>query len=239
MSDIDTLVIIPTYNEKENINQIVAAVLEQHESLEVLIVDDNSPDGTADMVKKLQENSVKVHLLQRAGKLGLGSAYREGYVVALEKGADYIVQMDADFSHNPKYLLDMIAMKDDSDVIIGSRYIKGISVLNWPLRRILLSYFANQYAKFITGVKVEDLTAGFKFISRSALEKVDLTKVKSNGYGFQIEMNYAFSSTGSSIAETPILFMDREHGVSKMNKEIILEALIGVWAFRFKNYKLG
>ena len=231
------IVIIPTYNEKENINEIIDAVLSQHESLEILIVDDNSPDGTADMVKKLQEKNSKIHLHQRAGKLGLGSAYREGYVIALEKGADYIVQMDADFSHNPKYLLDMIAMKDSADVIIGSRYIKGISVLNWPLRRILLSYFANQYAKFITGVKVEDLTAGFKFISRDALKRVDLSKVKSNGYGFQIEMNYAFHSTGSTIAETPILFMDREHGVSKMSKEIIIEALVGVWAFRFKNYK--
>ncbi len=231
------IVIIPTYNEKENINEIVAAVLAQHESLEVLIVDDNSPDGTADMVKKLQQNSSRIHLHQRAGKLGLGSAYREGYVIALEKDASYIVQMDADFSHNPKYLLDMIEMRESADVIIGSRYIKGISVLNWPLKRILLSYFANQYAKLITGVKVEDLTAGFKFISRKALEKVNLSKVKSNGYGFQIEMNYAFSSTGSTIAETPILFMDREHGVSKMNKEIILEALIGVWAFRFKDYR--
>ena len=231
------IVIIPTYDEKENINQIIEAVLSQDESLEVLIVDDNSPDGTASMVKKLQENSTRVHLHERSGKLGLGSAYREGYAIALEKGADYIVQMDADFSHNPKYLLDMIEMKDSADVIIGSRYIKGISVLNWPLRRILLSYFANQYAKVITGVKVEDLTAGFKFISRAALQKVDLSKVKSNGYGFQIEMNYAFSSTGSTIAETPILFMDREHGVSKMNKEIILEALIGVWAFRLKSYK--
>ena len=230
------IVIIPTYNEKENINEIVDAVLSQHEALEVLIVDDNSPDGTSTMVEALQQKTQRVHLHKRAGKLGLGSAYREGYVIALEKGADYIVQMDADFSHNPKYLLDMIELKDDADVIIGSRYIKGISVLNWPLRRILLSYFANQYAKVITGVKVEDLTAGFKFISRKALLGVDLAKVKSNGYGFQIEMNYAFASTGSTIAETPILFMDREHGVSKMNKEIILEALIGVWAFRFKNY---
>lgn len=230
------IVIIPTYNEKENITQIIDAVLSQHESLEILIVDDNSPDDTANIVKNLQKENPKIHLLQRAGKLGLGSAYREGYQLALEKGADYIVQMDADFSHNPKYLLDMIEQKDSADVIIGSRYIKGISVLNWPLRRILLSYFANQYAKAITGVKVEDLTAGFKFISREALEKIDLSKVKSNGYGFQIEMNYAFHSTGSTISETPILFMDREHGVSKMNKEIILEALLGVWAFRFKNY---
>ncbi len=232
------IVIIPTYDEKENINEIIAAVLSQHEALEVLIVDDNSPDGTASMVEALQNESKRVHLHKRAGKLGLGSAYREGYVIALEKGADYVVQMDADFSHNPKYLLDMIALKDDADVIIGSRYIKGISVLNWPLRRILLSYFANQYAKFITGVQVEDLTAGFKFISKEALSRVNLSKVKSNGYGFQIEMNYAFASTGSSIKETPILFMDREHGVSKMNKEIILEALIGVWAFRLKNYSV-
>jgi dolichol-phosphate mannosyltransferase len=231
------IVIIPTYNEKENINQIIEAVLSQHESLEVLIVDDNSPDDTSGMVQALQKENAKIHLHKRAGKLGLGSAYREGYVIALEKGADYIVQMDADFSHNPKYLLDMIEQKDSADVIIGSRYIKGISVLNWPLRRILLSYFANQYAKFITGVKVEDLTAGFKFISRDALKKVNLSSVKSNGYGFQIEMNYAFHVTGSSIAETPILFMDREHGVSKMNKEIIVEALLGVWTFRFKNYK--
>ena len=231
------IVIIPTYNEKENINQIIEAVLSQHDALEVLIVDDNSPDGTAAMVKEYQQKTEKVHLLERSGKLGLGSAYREGYLLSLEKGADYIVQMDADFSHNPKYLLDMIELRESADVIIGSRYIKGISVLNWPLRRILLSYFANQYAKVITGVKVEDLTAGFKFISRKALERVDLSKVKSNGYGFQIEMNYAFSSTGSTIMETPILFMDREHGVSKMNKEIILEALLGVWAFRFKNYK--
>ncbi len=231
------IVIIPTYNEKENINQIIEAVLSQHDALEVLIVDDNSPDGTAIMVEEYQKKTEKVHLLKRSGKLGLGSAYREGYVLSLKKGADYIVQMDADFSHNPKYLLDMIELREHADVIIGSRYIKGISVLNWPLRRILLSYFANQYAKIITGVKVEDLTAGFKFISRKALERVDLSKVKSNGYGFQIEMNYAFSSTGSTIMETPILFMDREHGVSKMNKEIILEALIGIWAFRFKNYK--
>ncbi len=233
------LVIIPTYNEKSNIELIIKSVLKLDERLSILVVDDNSPDETYKIVEELQKDSLRVFLLKREGKLGLGSAYIEGFNYALENGFDFIVQMDADFSHDPKYLLDFIKEAEEgAEIVIGSRYIRGISVVNWSLKRLLLSYFANLYAKIITGVPVQDLTGGFKCISKNALKSVDFTKVKSNGYAFQIELNYALYSNGFRAKEIPIIFTDREEGISKMSKSIILEAIYKVWTFRFKKYKL-
>lgn len=230
------IVVIPTYNEKDNIKKIIDTVLSVDNAIEILIVDDNSPDGTSDIVKELQEKNPKIHLLKRAGKLGLGTAYVDGFKTALKQNPDFIVQMDADFSHDPKYIKDFIANKEKADVIIGSRYIKGISVINWPLRRVLLSYFANKYAKIVTGLPIEDCTGGFKWIRAEFLKKVNLDAISSNGYAFQIEMNYAFFKKGARILELPIIFADREEGVSKMSGNIIREAIFKIWTFHFKKY---
>lgn len=230
------IVVIPTYNEKDNVQRIIETVLGVSPEIEILIVDDNSPDGTSDIVVRMQQNNEKIHLLKRAGKLGLGTAYVDGFKVALEKNPDYIVQMDADFSHNPDYIKEFMARKEEADVIIGSRYIKGISVINWPLSRVLLSYFANKYAKVVTRLPIEDCTGGFKWIRADFLRKVNLDAISSNGYAFQIEMNYAFHQKGGRIMELPIIFCDREEGLSKMSKKVILEAVVRVWSFRFKRY---
>lgn len=231
------IAVIPTYNEKDNIERIISSVLEIDSALEILIVDDNSPDGTSEIVLGMQKENSKIHLLKRAGKLGLGTAYVDGFTKCLnELSPDWIIQMDADFSHDPKYIKDFIANIDSADVMIGSRYVKGISVVNWPLRRVLLSYFANKYAKFVTGLPIEDTTAGFKCINAEFLKKVDLQKVSSNGYAFQIEMNYAFKQKGAKFLEIPIIFADRQDGVSKMSGNIILEAIFKIWTFHFKKY---
>lgn len=230
------IVVIPTYNEKDNIERIVGTVLGVNEAIEILIVDDNSPDGTSDIVTQMQQENPKIHLLKRAGKLGLGTAYVEGFKKALEQNPDYIVQMDADFSHNPDYIKEFIAKKDEADVIIGSRYVKGISVINWPLSRVLLSYFANKYAKTITRLPIEDCTGGFKWMRADFLRTVDLDKISSNGYAFQIEMNFAFNQKGGKIIEIPIIFADREEGLSKMSKKVIIEAVLRVWTFWLKKY---
>ncbi len=226
------LVIIPTYNEAENIKSLIPKVLEQEKKLgssveiEVLVVDDNSPDGTAQIVKRLQETyKGKVHLIERPGKLGLGTAYVEGFKYALENNYDYVFEMDADFSHDPKEIPKILnGALDSYDIVIGSRYSHGVSVLNWPMRRVLLSYFANLYARKMTGVPVMDLTSGFKCISKKVLEKIDLDKIKSNGYAFQIELTVKAYYKGLKIKEHPIIFVERRSGVSKMSKKIVFEA---------------
>jgi dolichol-phosphate mannosyltransferase len=232
-------VIIPTYNEKNNIQNIITQVLNSDTRVEILVVDDNSPDGTADIVSDIARENGKVHLLKRAGKLGLGSAYIDGFKRSVELGFDVAFQMDADFSHDPKYIPSFLEELKNCDVVVGSRYIKGISVINWSLSRLLLSYFANIYAKIVTGVPVNDLTGGFKCIKKEVLESVDFTKFSSNGYAFQIELNYSFYSNGFKIKELPIVFVDREEGESKMSNSIVLEAIYKIWTYRFKNYRIN
>ncbi len=230
------LVIIPTYNEKENIEKIINAVLKQNENIEVLIVDDNSPDGTANIVKEMQKNNNRIHIKERKRKLGLGTAYVLGFNYAIENNYNFVFEMDADFSHDPGDLnrfLNTIEGKKKYDLIIGSRYSHGVSVVNWPIKRLLLSYFANIYAKIVTGVPIDDLTGGFKCYRVDFLKKIDLTKIKSDGYGFQIEIDVKIYKKGGRVKEIPIIFRDRVEGRSKMNKKIIHEAFWLVWRLRF------
>lgn len=226
------LVVVPTYNELENIESLVPRLLELSVGVEVLVVDDNSPDGTGDAVRRM-EGTGRVHLLQRPGKAGLGQAYVAGFGWALERDYGPIVQMDADFSHNPDRVPELIAALDDHDLAIGSRYCKGVNVVNWPLKRLLLSYFANRYTKLITGLPVNDATGGFKAFRRKTLEKLDLSTIQSDGYSFQIEVTYKLYQAGCSVVEVPIVFIDRHAGTSKMNKRIVWEAVWMVWHLRF------
>jgi dolichol-phosphate mannosyltransferase len=229
------LVCIPTYNERENIEKIVSAVLEQGDDFEVLIIDDNSPDGTAAIVEKLKENNERIHLLKRPGKMGLGTAYIDGFTYGLEQPRiGYLMEMDADFSHDPEYLKAFREAIRDNDLVIGSRYLNGISIVNWPIMRLLLSYYASIYVRVITGMPVKDPTSGFKCFRREVLEWLDLKRIKSNGYGFQIEMDFYIWRGGFRIKEIPILFIDRRAGTSKMNKKIVIEAVFGVWKLFFK-----
>lgn len=231
----DKLVIVPTYNERENIDPLIEKVLGLPHGLEILIVDDNSPDGTADLVKAWQAKTSRVHLLQRPGKMGLGSAYRDGFRYALAHGAEYIFEMDADFSHNPKEVPIMLGKMDECDVLIGSRYIKGVNVVNWPMKRLILSYSANIYTRIITGMPVHDATAGFKCYKRKVLETIDLDAIRSNGYAFQIETNFMAWRKGFVLKEMPIVFVDRRVGVSKMNKKIVYEAAFMVWKLKIQS----
>ena len=225
-------VVIPTYNERENIEKLISDVLAQDACIHVLVVDDNSPDGTGEAVDGLVASSGRVHVLHRAGKLGLGSAYREGFRLALDKGADYIVEMDADFSHDPAVLPLFFARMGTCDLVIGSRYLNGVSVVNWPLRRLMLSYFASVYTRAITGLKISDCTSGFKCFNRRVLETIDLSQIKSDGYSFQIEMNYRCVESGFRVGEVPIIFIDRHAGSSKMSKKIVREAVLMVWKLK-------
>lgn len=231
------LVIIPTYNEAENILNLIPEVLKYTDSdyqWNVLVVDDNSPDGTASMVKSLK--SENVFLIEREKKSGLGTAYVTGFKFAIEKSFDYVFEMDADFSHDPKYLPSFIGLIEmGNDLVVGSRYTNGISVVNWPIGRLILSYCANIYTRVITGLKVKDTTAGFMCYRVSALSKIDLDKVKSNGYSFQIEMKFKFYKKGFKITEIPILFIDRRAGHSKMSKKVVYEAYFLVWKLKFKS----
>lgn len=226
------IVVIPTYNERDNIERLLAEILAQHEGIEVLVVDDNSPDGTGEAVERLAGGNQRVHILHRAGKLGLGSAYREGFRSALDKGADYIVEMDADFSHDPAMLPIFFEKMKDYDLVIGSRYLNGVSVVNWPLRRLILSYFASVYTRLITGLTISDCTGGFKCFRREVLESMDLNGIKSDGYSFQIEMNYRCVEKGFRVGEIPIIFIDRHAGSSKMSKKIVREAVFIVWKLK-------
>ncbi|MCH7659003.1 MAG: polyprenol monophosphomannose synthase [Bacteroidetes bacterium] len=239
------LIIIPTYNEKENINKIIPAILSQPIRLEVLIVDDNSPDGTAGIVRELQQNNNKIHLISRQGKLGLGTAYLTGFKWALDHKFDYIFEMDADFSHNPDDLprLYNAVASEGADLAIGSRYKSGVNVVNWPLGRILMSYAASIYVRIITGMNIKDATAGFKCYKRKVLETINLDNIRSKGYAFQIEMKFIAWKFRFKIIEVPIVFTDRKFGSSKMSGGIFNEALWGVvkmkWRSFFTDYKLN
>jgi len=227
----DSLVIIPTYNEKENIAKIIRAVFSLAKEFELLIIDDGSPDGTASIVKIMQyEFPERLHLIERSGKLGLGTAYIAGFKWALERDYAYIFEMDADFSHNPNDLLRLYAAcaEENADVAIGSRYISGVNVVNWPISRVLLSYFASIYVRIISGMNIKDTTAGFKCYRRQVLEAFDLDKIRFKGYAFQIEMKFTAYQMGFLLKEIPIIFVNRVEGVSKMNSGIFGEALFGV-----------
>ncbi len=232
-----SLVIIPTYNEKENIKGIIEAVLKVTPKSHILIVDDNSPDGTGEIVKGLMKQDERIHLLQREKKMGLGTAYVAGFKYAIEKNYDCVVQMDADFSHNPNDIPRLFKEIGEYDLVIGSRYKDGISVVNWPLSRLFLSYFANVYARVITGVPIRDLTGGFKCIKVDVLKAIDLDSVKADGYGFQIEINFLAYINGFKIKEVPIIFIDRRAGYSKMSKKIIWEAFWLVLKLRLERIK--
>jgi dolichol-phosphate mannosyltransferase len=239
----DSIVIIPTYNEKENIENIIRAVFGLEKVFHILIIDDGSPDGTAGIVKRLQEEfPVRLFLIEREGKLGLGTAYICGFNWSIKQGYDFIFEMDADFSHNPKDLSRLYAtcVEQGADVAVGSRYCGGVNVVNWPLGRVLMSYFASVYVRMITGMQVKDTTAGFKCYRRVVLETIELEKVRFKGYAFQIEMKYTAFKCGFKITEVPIVFINRVHGESKMNSSIFGEALFGVlklkWSSFFRKY---
>ena len=227
-----TLVIIPTFNEKENIGKIIPLVLKQDQEIEVLVVDDNSPDGTGKMVEELKASNPRIKLLTRPKKSGLGTAYIAGFDYALQNGYDYIFEMDSDFSHDPNYIPDFLKTVSNSDLVLGSRYIRGVNVVNWPMTRLLLSYFANVYARWITGLPIKDSTGGFKCFRREVLEKIGLDNIHSNGYAFQIEMSFRAWKKGFRIKEIPIIFVDRRAGESKMSKRIVREAIWMVWKLR-------
>ncbi len=227
----DSLVIIPTYNEKENIANIIEAVFKLEYDFDILVIDDNSPDGTAAIVKeKQQSHAGRLHLLQRPGKQGLGTAYITGFKWALDAGYEYITEMDADFSHNPKDLIPLhkACAEQGADVAIGSRYISGVNVVNWPMGRVMMSYYASAYVRLITGMHVRDTTAGFVCYRRCVLETIDLDKIHFKGYAFQIEMKFTAYKLGFNIVEVPIIFVNRVLGTSKMNTSIFGEALFGV-----------
>ncbi|SDE43742.1 polyprenol monophosphomannose synthase [Riemerella columbipharyngis] len=230
------LVIIPTYNEKENISAIISAVFGLNEDFHILVVDDSSPDGTADIVKTLQYHYPSaLHLTIRKVKDGLGKAYIHGFQWAIEKSYDYIFEMDADFSHNPKDLVRLYNACQDADMVIGSRYCQGVNVVNWPMSRVLLSFFASKYVRFILGMPVHDTTAGFVCFRRETLEKINIGEVKLKGYAFQVEMKYRVFKKGLKIIEIPIVFTDRMKGQSKMNGGIIKEAVFGVLNLKLKS----
>jgi dolichol-phosphate mannosyltransferase len=229
-----SLVIIPTYNERENITKIIPAVLAQDENLDVLIVDDGSPDGTGAIVDQVAAENPRVHALHRSGKLGLGTAYVAGFKWALDHDYEFIFEMDADFSHNPEVIPRFLAAIQNADLVLGSRYQNGqINVVNWPMSRLFLSYSANIYARRVTGLQVFDATGGFKCFRRRVLEAIDLDDVRSNGYAFQIEMTFRAWKKGFRIMEIPIVFVDRTEGTSKMSKKIVREAVWMVWRLRW------
>jgi dolichol-phosphate mannosyltransferase len=226
------VVVIPTYNEKDNIEKLVHQILAQNTCLHIIIVDDNSPDGTGGLADILASENDRINVLHRKTKLGLGSAYRDGFRLALDKGADYIIEMDADFSHDPLILAAFLEHIREFDMVVGSRYLHGVSVVNWPIRRLMLSYFANFYTRLVTGLQISDCTSGFKCFRREVIEAIDLDNIKSDGYSFQIEMKYRCIEKGFKIIELPIIFIDRHAGSSKMSRKIVREAILMVWKLR-------
>ncbi len=230
-----SLVIIPTYNELDNLPRLIPLVLHQDENIHILIVDDNSPDGTAKYVEDVSNQNPRVHLIKREKKMGLGTAYIAGFKYALQNNYDYIFEMDADFSHDPNEIKNFLNAIKEYDLVLGSRYVHGVRVLNWPMRRLLLSFFASVYTRLITGMPIRDATGGFKCFRRKVLEAIDLNKIKSNGYSFQIEMTFKTYAKGFKIKEIPIVFVDRVKGKSKMSKKIVFEAVTMVWKLRFQN----
>ncbi|MAG32867.1 MAG: dolichyl-phosphate beta-D-mannosyltransferase [Deltaproteobacteria bacterium] len=227
-----TIVVLPTYDEAENLPLIVPQILAQAPELEVLVVDDDSPDGTGKLADELARESERVHVLHRQEKRGLGAAYRAGLARALALGADRVIQMDADFSHPPDQIPTLLAEIETHDVVLGSRYLNGITVVNWPIERILLSWFGNRYAKFATGLPLSDMTGGFRCVRREILERMGFERIRADGYAFQIEMNYRFVHFGARIKEIPFFFIDRTRGESKLSWQIGLEALWIVWWLR-------
>jgi len=230
-----SLVCIPTYNEIENIDRIIPKVLSVAEGMEVLIIDDNSPDKTGDKVEEMMRDDKRIHLIRRPGKMGLGTAYVAGFRYAMENNFDLVFEMDADFSHDPGAIPSFLEAVKEHDLVIGSRYSNGINVVYWPMKRLLLSYFANIYTKVITGLHISDATGGFKCYRIEVLKSIDLDKIKSNGYSFQIEMTFKAWKKGFRLKEIPIIFMDRQSGTSKMNKKIIREAIFMVWKLRIRS----
>ena len=238
MNKSDSVVIIPTYNEKENIENIINAVFALPVMFDVLIIDDNSPDGTAAIVERMQKQwDGQLHLLKRSGKLGLGTAYIMGFKWCLNAGYEFIIEMDADFSHPPKKLLELRqACLDGADVAIGSRYVSGVNVVNWPMGRVIMSYYASAYVRIVTGMNVRDTTAGFVCYHRNVLEAIDLDKIRFKGYAFQIEMKFTAFKMGCRIKEVPIIFVNRVLGTSKMNSSIFGEAVFGVLQLRIRSW---
>jgi dolichol-phosphate mannosyltransferase len=235
----DSVIIIPTYKEKENIEKIIRKVFSLSKEFDILIIDDNSPDGTADIIKALMtEFPERLHLEQRKGKLGLGTAYIHGFKWALQRAYEFIFEMDADFSHNPDDLLRLYnaCIKDGADLAVGSRYINGVNVVNWPMNRVLMSYYASAYVRCVTRMKIRDTTAGFKCYRRRVLETIDLDRIHFTGYAFQIEMKFTTWKYGFRIIEVPIIFVDRTEGTSKMSKGIFKEAFFGVMSLKIKSW---
>ncbi|MGZ3807198.1 MAG: polyprenol monophosphomannose synthase [Bacteriovorax sp.] len=229
-----TLIIIPTYNEIDNIEKMIRTLFELYPLVSVLIIEDGSPDGTALVVKNLMKEFTQLFLIERSGKLGLGTAYITGFQWALERNFEYVFEMDCDFSHDPKQIPDLLEAAQSNDLVIGSRYIDGIRIINWPFRRLLLSYCASIYTRFITGIPIFDTTGGFKCFKRNALLSLDFKKIISNGYSFQLELNYKIWAKGLKIKEVPIIFYERRDGQSKMGGGIILEAIFAVFRLRLK-----
>jgi len=233
-----SLVIIPTFNEAHNVGRVTERVISLSDRIDILFVDDGSPDGTAGVIKQYQEDyPARIHLIEREGKSGLGTAYVRGFEYALDKGYEFICEMDADLSHDPGDLPRLIqtVKNDKADVAIGSRYCKGISIINWPLSRLILSYTANLYARFVTGLPVYDTTAGFKCIHRKVIETISLEKIRANGYAFQIELHFRAWKAGFRLKELSIIFREREQGESKMSKAIVREAIWRVWSLKFQS----
>jgi dolichol-phosphate mannosyltransferase len=230
------IVVVPTYNEAENLPLLVPRILEQDPRLEVLVVDDDSPDGTGKLARELALSTGRVHLLHREQKQGLGPAYRAGLRRALELGAEAVLQMDADFSHPPDAIPLLLREIETHDVVLGSRYLNGITVVNWPIERILISYYGNWYARKVTGLRISDTTGGFRCIRRELLEQIGFERIRSNGYAFQIEMNYRFQKLGARIKEVPFFFLDRTRGTSKLSFRIGLEALWIAWWLRLADW---
>ena len=229
----EILVIIPTYNELENIQKLIPQVLAQNSKIEILVVDDNSPDGTATAVERIMQTTSRLHLLKRPSKMGLGTAYVAGFRFALEKEYNFIFEMDADFSHDPNEIARFLEAIHDYDLVIGSRYIRGVNVVNWPMSRLLLSWLANLYTRIVTDLPLKDSTSGYKCFRREVLEAIDLERVNSDGYAFQIEMDFKAWKKGFRLREIPIVFVDRNVGVSKMSSGIVREAALMVWKLRF------
>lgn len=229
------LVVIPTYNEAQNIPRLLPEILRQSPALDVLVVDDNSPDGTARIVRSMRETEARIHILERPGKMGLGTAYVAGFKFALERDYEFVFEMDADFSHDPNEIPNFLAAAASADLVLGSRYTGGVRILNWPMQRLLLSYFANIYTRIMTGLRIDDATGGFKCFRRRVLASIDLDGIHSNGYAFQIEMSFKAWKKGFRISEVPIVFLDRQQGTSKMSKRIVYEAFFMLWKLRWKS----
>ncbi len=229
-----TLVVTPTFDEADNIEAFIDQVLRQDPSVEMLVVDDNSPDGTGDIVERLAQQNPRVHLLRRPRKMGLGTAYVEGFKYAIANRFDFVFEMDADFSHNPEEIPKFLAKMATCDLTVGSRYTNGVRVVNWPIRRLILSYAANVYTRVVTGMPIKDATGGYKCFRREVLEAIDLDRIHSNGYAFQIEMNFKAWSKGFRVCEHPIIFVDRRSGVSKMSRKIVYEAVFMVWKLKLQ-----